>query len=211
MLSSTALVACAVPSRPPRSARAQAPVECALHRRFYSRRLAFQAEPVPQHERRREEHRQRVGDPLPGDVRRRAVHRLEHARARRPPSEALGSIPIEPVSIAASSERMSPNRFSVRITSKCRGRGDELHRRVVDEHVLRARCWGTPRECTRVTISRHRRLVSSTLALSTLDDTASARRERRSGRSARSPRRCRGRGRWRDRRCASSRRSRCRR
>ena len=30
------------------------------------------------------------------------------------PSEALGSMPIEPVSIAASSERMSPNMFSVR-------------------------------------------------------------------------------------------------
>ena len=37
------------------------------------------------------------------------------------PSEALGSIPIEPVSIAASSLRMSPNMFSVRITSKWRG------------------------------------------------------------------------------------------
>ena len=42
-------------------------------------------------------------------------------RRRRPPSEALGSNPIEPVSIAASSLRMSPNMFSVRITSKCRG------------------------------------------------------------------------------------------
>ena len=52
------------------------------------------------------------------------------------PSEALGSMPIEPVSIAASSLRMSPNMFSVRITSKWRGRGDELHRGVVDEQVL---------------------------------------------------------------------------
>ena len=45
-------------------------------------------------------------------------------------------MPIEPVSIAASSLRMSPNMFSVTITSKWRGRGDELHRGVVDEHVL---------------------------------------------------------------------------
>src|SRR5438132_1468388 len=35
-----------------------------------------------------------------------------------PPSEALGSNPIDPVSIAASSERMSPNIFWVRITAK---------------------------------------------------------------------------------------------
>ena len=53
-----------------------------------------------------------------------------------PPSEALGSIPIEPVSIAASSLRMSPNMFSVTITSKSARVGDELHRGVVDEHVL---------------------------------------------------------------------------
>ncbi len=38
------------------------------------------------------------------------------------PSEALGSIPSEPVSIAASSLRMSPNMFSVRITSNSAGR-----------------------------------------------------------------------------------------
>ena len=56
----------------------------------------------------------------------------------RPPRRATrsGSIPIEPVSIAASSLRMSPNMFSVRITSKWRGADDELHRGVVDEHVL---------------------------------------------------------------------------
>ena len=34
------------------------------------------------------------------------------------PSEALGSMPIEPASIEASSVRMSPNMFSVTITSK---------------------------------------------------------------------------------------------
>ena len=64
------------------------------------------------------------------------MHGLEQARAVGAPSEALGSRPIEPVSIAASSLRMSPNMFSVRITSKWRGVGDELHRGVVDEQVL---------------------------------------------------------------------------
>ena len=47
-------------------------------------------------------------------------------RARRcqgagSPRDALGSIPIEPGSIAASSERMSPKRFSVRTTSNLVG------------------------------------------------------------------------------------------
>ena len=48
-----------------------------------------------------------TGSNTPGSVRR--------------PARRSGSIPIEPVSIAASSERMSPNMFSVRITSKWRG------------------------------------------------------------------------------------------
>ena len=37
------------------------------------------------------------------------------------PSEADGSIPREPVSIAAQSDRMSPKRLSVTITSNCFG------------------------------------------------------------------------------------------
>jgi len=36
-------------------------------------------------------------------------------------SEADGNMPIEPVSIDASSERMSPNMLPVRITSNCLG------------------------------------------------------------------------------------------
>ena len=37
------------------------------------------------------------------------------------PSEAEGSMPSEPVSIAATSDRMSPNRLSVTMTSNCLG------------------------------------------------------------------------------------------
>ena len=37
------------------------------------------------------------------------------------PKEAEGNIPSEPVSIAASSDRMSPNKLSVTITSNCLG------------------------------------------------------------------------------------------
>ena len=36
-------------------------------------------------------------------------------------SEAEGSMPIEPVSIDASSDKMSPNMFPVTITSNCLG------------------------------------------------------------------------------------------
>ena len=88
--------------------------------RFYPRRVVLPGESVPQHQRGREEHRERVGDPLAGDVGRRAVDGLEQAGPVAAEA-ALGSSPIEPVSIAASSERMSPNMFSVRITSKWRG------------------------------------------------------------------------------------------
>ena len=40
---------------------------------------------------------------------------------RASPSDADGSMPMEPVICEASSERMSPNMFSVRITSKRAG------------------------------------------------------------------------------------------
>jgi hypothetical protein len=49
------------------------------------------------------------------------VHRLEQPGALLP-RLAEGSIPSEPVSIAASSLRMSPKRFSVTITSNSAGR-----------------------------------------------------------------------------------------
>ena len=52
------------------------------------------------------------------------------------PRLAEGSIPSEPVSIAASSLRMSPNMFSVTITSKRAGIRDQLHRGVVDQQVV---------------------------------------------------------------------------
>ena len=77
-------------------------------------------EAVAEHHRHREEGRERVRDALAGDVGRRAVDRLEEPG---PPSPRLadGSIPSEPVIIAASSLRMSPNMFSVTITSNCDG------------------------------------------------------------------------------------------
>ena len=76
-------------------------------------------------------------------------------------------MPIEPVSIAASSERMSPNMFSVTITSKWRGA--EISRIAA---LSTSRCsssmWGNSAPWSPPTTSRHSRLVSSTLALSTL-------------------------------------------
>src|ERR1700684_2661387 len=61
---------------------AQARLERTFDSRFYSRRLAFQTQAMTQHKRGGEEHRQRVGDPPSGDVRRRAVHGLEQSSAR---------------------------------------------------------------------------------------------------------------------------------
>ena len=52
------------------------------------------------------------------------------------PSAADGSMPSEPVSWAASSDRMSPNRLSVTMTSNWRRVLDQLHGGVVGQHVL---------------------------------------------------------------------------
>ena len=132
-----------------------------------------------------------------------------------PPSPRLaeGSIPSEPVSIAASSLRMSPNRFSVRITSKRDGIGDELHRGVVDQQVVELDVGvvgGDPRHglAPQPRGLEHVRLVDRGHARRR---GAAARPRSRPARSARSrrpcSRRCRGRGRRRGR----SRRSRSRR
>ena len=92
-------------------------------------------EAVAEHERDRAEHRGRVRDALPGDLRRRAVDGLEEARAvvseRRGPAS-----PRPPVTAAATSERMSPNVFSVRTTSIVSGACDDRHRERVDERVV---------------------------------------------------------------------------
>ena len=54
--------------RPSEVGGAQTRSQRAFNGRFYSRRLAFQTQAVPQHHRGGEEHRQRVGGALPGDV-----------------------------------------------------------------------------------------------------------------------------------------------
>ena len=71
------------------------------------------------------------------------------------------------MSIAASSLRMSPNMFSVRITSKWRGAATSF---IAAESTswCSSSTFGNSSECTRVTTSRHSRLVSSTFILSTL-------------------------------------------
>ena len=84
-----------------------------------------------------------------------------------PPSPRLadGSIPIEPVIIAASSLRMSPNMFSVTMTSKSLGRATSCIA------ALSTSMWSSSiagcSAATSRTTSRHSRELSSTLALST--------------------------------------------
>ena len=48
------------------------------------------------------------------------------------------SIPMEPVTILASSDKISPNMFSVRITSNCAGFMYKLHCTVVNQHMLQS-------------------------------------------------------------------------
>ena len=76
-------------------------------------------------------------------------------------------MPSEPVSIADSSERMSPNMFSVTMTSKCRGAATSFIAALSTSRCSSSML-GNSAACTSRTTSRHRRLVSSTLALSTL-------------------------------------------
>ena len=116
--------------------------------------------------RRAQDRAERVGDALARDVRRRAVDRLVEARRVPSPSDAHGSMPSEPASTAASSVRMSPNMFSVTITSKLRGLRDQPHRARVDQQVVELDVGELARR-PRSRSARHRREDSSTLALST--------------------------------------------
>src|SRR5207249_10653409 len=80
-------------------------------------------------------------------------------------SAADGSMPLEPVSIAASCERMSPNRFPVTMTSHCLGL------RTSCMAQLSTYMWDSSMSAwlldSSMTTSRHSCEVSSTLALST--------------------------------------------
>ena len=75
--------------------------------------------------------------------------------------------------MAASSLRMSPNMFSATITSKWRGWATSCMA-ALSTSMCSSRTFGYSLEWTLVTTSRHRREVSSTLALSTLVTRASA-------------------------------------
>ncbi len=81
-------------------------------------------------------------------------------------SEALGSMPIEPVSIAASSLRMSPNRLPVTITSNCLGALTSCIA-ALSTYMCSSSTSGYC-ACTPLTTSFQNWKVSSTLALSTL-------------------------------------------
>ena len=76
-------------------------------------------------------------------------------------------MPSDPVICAASSERMSPNMFSVTTTSKNAGRLMSCIA-VLSTSMSSSVTSGYSASCRRCTTSRHMREVSSTLALSTL-------------------------------------------
>src|SRR5574338_1311217 len=79
--------------------------------------------------------------------------------------EAEGSMPIEPVSMEASSDRMSPNMLPVTTTSNCLGLRTSCIAALSTYRCDSSTCgYLSP---TPFTTSRHRRLVSSTFSLST--------------------------------------------
>ena len=63
----------------------------------------------------------RIRDVLPGERRRRAVHRLEHRRPARDACCPTRPCPSPPCSAAPRSVTMSPNRLLVTMTSNCAG------------------------------------------------------------------------------------------
>ena len=106
----------------------------------------------------------------------------------RSPSDADGSIPSEPASTPASSDRMSPNRFSVTRTSNQAGC---LIRSIAHESTS---WWPTSTSGysgrSSSTIVRHSRDVARTFALSTL--VSRRRRPRASSNASRTTRRISG-------------------
>ena len=93
-------------------------------------------EPVAQHHRDREEGREWVGDALAGDVGRRAVDRLVHARAALLAEARRGQHPER----AGEHRRLVAEDVAEHVLGQdhveARRLRDELHRRVVDEQVV---------------------------------------------------------------------------
>ena len=132
---------------------------------------------------------QRIGDSLAGDVRRAAVAGLVRGLVVRAFERGRqAACRSEPVSIAASSDRMSPNMLPVTITSNFFGAAAPAASPRCPRTCGRAR---RPGICaaTSVTTSFQNWKVSSTLALSTLVTAccACAPPRTRRGRCARSP------------------------
>ena len=148
-------------ARDPRGPRPPAVVERPADGRLDGRGGVFAPERQPEQHRRRQDRADRIGLVLPGDVRRRPVDRLVQperavlgraARRARP----TAACPASPASTAASSDRMSPNRFSVTITSKSAGR-----RTSSIAHESTSWCWSVD---VRVVAGAPRRRPSATAA-----------------------------------------------
>ena len=111
-----------------RSCRARRCRPCARRRRCAAPTAASTAAPRLEPERVAQQHRDAedradgIRDALAGDVGRGAVDRLVEPAPCRRRATPTASMPSEPASIDASSVRMSPNMFSVTMTSKSRGR-----------------------------------------------------------------------------------------
>ena len=88
-----------------------------------------------------------------------------YKNGRPSPILADGKSPSEPATAPASSLRMSPNMFSVTITSNCAGARTSCMAQVSTSRCSRVTSGNS--RATTSTVSRQSREVSSTLALST--------------------------------------------
>src|SRR6185312_7832383 len=151
-------------------AGADAAVERLAHRALEPRRRLGLAEAQPQRHREAQDRAQRIGDALPAMS--GALPCTGSKNAGRWPSgpggpkEAEGSMPSEPVAIAAASDRMSPNMLSVSSTSNCAGARTICMAQLSTSMWLRSTSANSA-SCSAWTSCRHSWPASITLALST--------------------------------------------
>ena len=193
--------------------RAKAGLQHIEHCLLHGARFCLERQGVPQQHGHAENGPAGIGDALSGDVRRRAVDRFVQARDRCSFRDAEGSIPREPTSMEASSVRMSPNMFSVTITSKSAGRDSRCMAAASTSRCSSCRSGNSRANSSLATTAPESRGLQHVGLVDRSDLAAPASGQLRAPCAAPARFRCacRCRDRRRCRACAASRRSRCRR
>jgi hypothetical protein len=141
----------------PRGRRARAAHERRRDGRLERARFGLEPQRIAQQHRGAQDRRVGIGDAAAGDIGRRAVDRLEQPAARLGAQRGRGQHAERPASIEASSVRMSPNMFSVTITSKSRG----LRIRCMAAPNRPACARSAPREIPPAAAARRRRAIGA--------------------------------------------------